>query len=79
MTINEIEKIENEIERLEKENAELLKVCEKKFVFDTTENTYSIFEIVRKEFAKRLKEKLNNVLNGWAYTSYVDELLKEYE
>lgn len=27
----------------------------------------------------RVKEKLNTVLNGWVYTTYIDELLKEYE
>lgn len=27
----------------------------------------------------RVKEKLNNTPNGWAYTTYIDELLKEYE
>lgn len=32
-----------------------------------------------REFAEKLKEKLNNAPNGWAYTSYVDEELKEYE
>lgn len=27
----------------------------------------------------RVKEKLNNTPNGWAYTTYIDELLKECE
>ena len=27
----------------------------------------------------KVKEKLNNAPNGWAYTTYIDELLKEYE
>ena len=27
----------------------------------------------------KVKEKLNNTPNGWAYTTYIDELLKEYE
>lgn len=27
----------------------------------------------------RVKEKLNNTPNGWAYTTYIDELIKEYE
>ena len=26
----------------------------------------------------KVKEKLNNTPNGWAYTTYIDELLKEY-
>ena len=32
-----------------------------------------------REFAEKLKEKLNNIPYGWAYTTYIDELLKEYE
>lgn len=27
----------------------------------------------------KVKEKLNTVLHGWVYTTYIDELLKEYE
>ena len=27
----------------------------------------------------KVKEKLNNAPNGWAYTTYIDELIKEYE
>lgn len=27
----------------------------------------------------RVKEKLNTVLNGWVYVTYIDELLKDYE
>ena len=27
----------------------------------------------------KVKEKLNNTPNGWAYTTYIDELIKEYE
>ena len=27
----------------------------------------------------KVKEKLNNAPYGWAYTTYIDELLKEYE
>ena len=27
----------------------------------------------------KVKEKLNNTPNGWAYTTYIDELLKEHE
>lgn len=27
----------------------------------------------------KVKEKLNNMSNGWAYTTYIDDLLKEYE
>lgn len=29
-----------------------------------------------KEFADKIKEKLDNTPNGWAYTTYIDELIK---
>lgn len=81
---DEVDRMQAEIKRLEKENANLLKVCEEKFTFDTTENkTYSIFNSVRKEFVEKLKNKCNEVL-GYAYSfgnisGVIDELLKEYE
>ena len=51
--------LKNEIKRLEKENACLLKACGEQFTFDTTENrTYSIFNSVRKVFADEVKAKL---------------------
>lgn len=55
---SKIEDLKSEIKRLEKENADLLKLCEGKFTFDTTQNKkYSVFNSVRKEFAKKLKVK----------------------
>lgn len=81
-----IEELKSEIKQLEKENANLLKVCEEKFTFDTTENkTYSIFNSVRKEFANKLKERFaqyNNTddVDIVASVNYeLNELLKEYE
>lgn len=80
-----------EIERLKKENAYLLKACDKQFTFDTTENKkYSIFNSVRKEFADKIKvlifQKYNpyavpfeEFVNANALCIYIDELLKEYE
>lgn len=60
-------KIKTKIKRLEKENAFLLKACEEKFTFDTTQNKkYSVFNTVRKVFADEVKAK-------------IDELLEEYE
>ena len=59
--------LKNEIKRLEKENADLLKACEEQFTFDTTEgNKYSVFNTVRKVFADEVKAK-------------IDELLEEYK
>lgn len=80
-----IEELKSEIKQLEKENANLLKVCEEQFTFDTTENkTYSIFNSVRKEFAEKLRKRLtedrvsnDNVVINANYE--IDELLKEYE
>ena len=80
--------LKNEIKRLEKENAFLLKACEEKFTFDTTQNKkYSIFNSVRKEFADEVKAKLLAIfgkticsdLDTEDITDIIDELLKEYE
>ena len=80
--------LKNEIKRLKKENACLLKACEEQFTFDTTENKkYSIFNSVRKEFADEVKAKLFaifgktmcNDLDTEDITDIIDELLKEYE
>lgn len=74
--------LKNEIKRLEKENACLLKACEEQFTFDTTQNKkYSIFNSVRKEFAEKIKEKsyVNNYCREVVEIEKIDELLKEYE
>lgn len=80
--------LRNEIERLKKENACLLKACEEKFTFDTTQNKkYSIFNSVRKEFADKVTAKLFAIfgkticsdLDTEDITDIIDELLKEYE
>lgn len=79
--------LKNEIKRLKKENACLLKACEEQFTFDTTQNKkYSIFNTVRKEFAEKLKKYsyTDNCFTDGKWHRYVlvsdiDELLKEYE
>lgn len=79
--------LKNEIKRLEKENAFLLKACEEQFTFDTTQNKkYSVFNSVRKEFAEKLKKYsyTDNCFTDGKWHRYVlvsdiDELLKEYE
>ena len=85
---DEVDRMQAEIKRLEKENAYLLKACEEQFTFDTTENrTYSIFNSVRKVFADEVKAKLFaifgktmcNDLDTEDITDIIDELLKEYE
>ena len=78
--------LKNEIKRLKKENAFLLKACEEQFTFDTTENKkYSIFNSVRKEFADEVKAKLLAIfgkticsdLDTEDITDIIDELLEE--
>lgn len=77
--------LKNEIKRLKKENACLLKSCEEKFTFDTTQNKkYSVFNTVRKEFADKLKKVIHEKDYVQGYTEIglieeIDELLKEYE
>lgn len=83
---DEVDRLQSEIKRLKKENACLLKACEEKFTFDTTENKkYSIFNTVRKEFAEKLKEKTETSYDYFmgfqkvVLAEQIDELLKEYE
>ena len=75
-----------EIKRLEKENAHLLKACEEQFTFNATTNKkFSIFNLVRKEFAEKLKENSIEINSrDFGFMDFVgvdaiDELLKEYE
>lgn len=86
--LDETVNLKNEIKRLEKENANLLKVFEEKFTFDTTENKkYSIFNSVRKEFADKVTAKLFAIfgkticsdLDTEDITDKIYESLKEYE
>ena len=85
---DEVNRMQAEIKRLKKENACLLKTCEEKFTFDTTQNKkYSIFNSVRKEFADKVTSKLFAIfgkticsdLDTEDITDIIDELLKEYE
>lgn len=82
------DKLNAEIKRLKKENACLLKTCEEKFTFNTTQNKkYSVFNTVRKVFADEVKAKLLAIfgkticsdLDTEDITDIIDELLKEYE
>ena len=84
---DEVDKMQAEIERLKEENACLLKACEEKFTFDTTEGKkYSIFDSVRKVFADEVKAKLLAIfgkticsdLDTEDITDIIDELLEEY-
>lgn len=87
--MNKLVEQDAEIERLKEENANLLKICEEKFTFDTTQNNkYSIFNTVRKlavqDFADKLKGKLQDFGDGGEKGAYItekdiDELLRGYE
>lgn len=85
---DEVDRMQAEITRLKEENACLLKACEEKFTFDTTQNKkYSVFNTVRKVFADEVKAKLLAIfgkticsdLDTEDITDIIDELLKEYE
>lgn len=85
---DEVGRLQSEIKRLKKENAYLLKACEEKFTFNTTQNKkYSVFNTVRKVFADEVKAKLLAIfgkticsdLDTEDITDIIDELLKEYE
>lgn len=82
---DEVDRLQSEIKRLKKENAYLLKACEEKFTFNTTQNKkYSVFNTVRKEFADKLKKVIHekDYVQGYAEIGLIeeiDELLKEYE
>lgn len=58
--------LKNEIKRLKKENACLLKSCEEKFTFNTTQNKkFSVFNTVRKIFADEVKAKIDELLDEY--------------
>ena len=84
---DKVDRMQAEIARLKEENAFLLKACEEKFTFNTTQNKkYSIFNSVRKEFADEAKAKLLAIfgkticsdLDTEDITDIIDELLEEY-
>ena len=64
---------EAEIERLKDENKQLKTECA------LLDNELRIARQETIDVLNKVKEKLNNTPNGWAYTTYIDELLKEYE
>lgn len=88
---DEVDRMQAEITRLKEENDFLLKACEEKFTFDTTQNKkYSIFNSVRKELVDRIKVLIFQKGNPYdvpfeefvkanVFCGYLDELLKEYE
>ena len=84
--LNLIIEQEKEIAQLKAENVRLTtKLGQVLLSIDTVKEMNAMCNIdeqrkrVVKEFAKKVKEKLSNASNGWAYTPYVDEILKDFE
>lgn len=74
---------QQEIERLKAENVRLTtKLGQVLLSIDTVKemNTMCSIDEQRKQakidVLNKVKEKLNNTPNGWAYTTYIDELIK---
>ena len=65
--------LKNEIKRLEKENRQLKTECA------LLDNELRIARQDTVDVLNRVKEKMNNTPNGWAYTTYIDELIKGEE
>lgn len=63
---------EREIERLKAENCELTKRLGARFTCD-------FVRTAQIDLLNKVKEKLDNTPNGWAYTTYIDELIEEVE
>ena len=60
-----------EIKRLKDENKQLKTECA------LLDNELRIARQDTIDVLNKVKEKLNNAPNGWAYTTYIDELIKE--
>ena len=60
----------DEIKRLEKENKQLKTECA------LLDDELRIARQDTIDVLNKVKEKLNNTPNGWAYTTYIDELIK---
>lgn len=61
-----------EIERLSNENCELTKRIGSRFTCD-------FVRTAQIDLLNKVKKKLDNAPNGWAYTTYIDELIEEIE
>ena len=71
--LNLITEQEKKIEKLKSENKQLKTECA------LLDDELRIARQDTIDVLNKVKEKLNNTPNGWAYTTYIDELLKEYE
>ena len=67
---------EREIEQLKAENCELTKKLEARLTCDFVKTAQKQAQI---DVLNKAKEKLDSAPNGWAYTTYIDELIEETE
>ena len=73
----EIERLKAEFKQLET-NAEILA----RGVRDLNHENYELTEKIKQakiDVLNKAKERLNSAPNGWAYTTYIDELIEEVE
>lgn len=77
---NEAKDLRRELKQTRKENYDL-KAENRKLKTECTllDDELRIARQDTIDVLNKVKEKLNNVPNGWVYTSYIDELIKEYE
>lgn len=68
-TFQRLEEQQQEIERLKAENEKRL-TCD----FVKTAQKHAKIDVLN-----QLKEKINSAPNGWAYTTYIDEMIEEVE
>ena len=67
---------EREIEQLKAENCELTKKLEARLTCDFVKTAQKQAQI---DVLNKAKERLDSAPNGWAYTTYIDELIEEVE
>ncbi len=73
----EIEQLKSEFKQLET-NAEILA----RGVRDLNHENYELTKKVKQakiDVLNKVKERLDSAPNGWAYTTYIDELIEEIE
>lgn len=67
---------EREIERLKSENCELTNRLGARFTCDFVRTAQKHAQI---DILNKAKEKLDSAPNGWAYTTYIDELIEDVQ
>ena len=80
----EVSEYKAEIERLKADYAKLQTNAEilARGVRDLNHENYELTEKIKQaqiDVLNKAKERLDNAPNGWAYTTYIDELIEEVE